>query len=120
MKILKQVGILFGLCWVGAIIEGLLPFAFPSGVIALILLLILLITRVVRVEHVREKSDFLLGNLPFFFVPAAVGIMGYKDVLLSNGAALAAVCGISMVATFAATVWAVRLTMKLVDRRNRK
>ena len=120
MKILKQVGILFGLCWVGLYIEKLLPIPFPSGVIALILLLALLIARAGRVEHVQEKSDFLLGNLPFFFIPAATGIMRYKELLLGNGVAILVICAVSLVTTFAATAWAVQLTMKLIDRRDRK
>lgn len=120
MKILKQVGILFGLCWVSLYIEKLLPITFPSSVIALILLLILLLIRVIKVDHVREKSDFLLGNLPFFFIPATVGIIQYKETILSNGVAFLAICVISMVMTFAVTAWAVQLTMRLIDRRNRK
>ena len=119
MKILKQVAILFGLCWVSLVIEKLLPITFPSSVIALVLLLILLL-RVVNVDHVREKSDFLLGNLPFFFIPATVGIIQYKETILSNATAFLVVCVVSMVVTFAATAWAVQLTMKLIDRRNRK
>ncbi len=120
MKILKQVGILFGLCWVSMYIEKLLPFTFPSSVIALLLLLLLLLIRVVKVDHVREKSDFLLGNLPFFFIPATAGIIQYKDTIVSNGAAFLTICVVSMVATFAVTAWAVQLTMRLIDRRNRK
>lgn len=120
MKILKQVAILFGLCWISLLIEKLLPITFPSSVIALVLLLILLLVRVVKVDHVREKSDFLLGNLPFFFIPATVGIIQYKENVLSNATAFLVVCVVSMIATFAATAWAVQLTMKLIDRRNRK
>lgn len=120
MKILKQVGILFGLCWISMYIERLLPITFPSSVIALILLLILLLVRVIKVDHVREKSDFLLGNLPFFFIPAAAGIIQYKEAILSNGVAFLVICVASMVATFAVTAWAVQLTMRLIDRRNRK
>jgi len=74
----------------------------------------------VRVDHVQEKSDFLLGNLPFFFIPVATGIMQYTDVILANGVAFVVICVVSLVATFAATVWAVTLTMKLIDRRNGK
>ncbi|MET0017663.1 CidA/LrgA family protein [Oscillibacter sp.] len=120
MKILKQVGILFGLCWVSMYIEKLLPFTFPSSVIALIILLILLLIRVVKVDHVREKSDFLLGNLPFFFIPATTGIIQYKEIFLRNGTAFLVICVVSMVITFAVTAWAVQLTMRLIDRRNRK
>lgn len=120
MKILKQVGILFGLCWVGMYIEKLLPITFPSSIIALLLLLALLLVRAVKVDHVREKSDFLLGNLPFFFIPAATGIIQYKEAILSNGVAFLVICAVSMAATFAVTAWAVQLTMKLMDRRGRK
>lgn len=117
MKILKQIGILFGLCWVSIYIESLLPFAFPASVIALVTLLALLLLRVIRVGHIREKSDFLLGNLPFFFIPAAVGIMEYKDVLLENGGAFFVICLMSMVVTFAVTAWVVQLAMGLIDKK---
>lgn len=81
------------------------------------MLLGLLALGIVRTEHIREKSDFLLGNLPFFFVPATVSMMNYADVLKSNLVALAVICVVSTVVTFAATVWAVRLTVRLSQRR---
>lgn len=81
MKILLQVALVFGIYWVGQGIEAVLPFAFPASVISLLLLLVLLLTGVVRVDHIREKSDFLLGNLGFFFIPVSVSIMNYVDLL---------------------------------------
>ncbi|MDO4315191.1 MAG: CidA/LrgA family protein, partial [Oscillospiraceae bacterium] len=77
MKILLQIGIVFGLYWISQCVEAVLPFPFPASVISLLLLLLLLILRVVKVEHIREKADFLLSNLGFFFVPVAVSIMNY-------------------------------------------
>lgn len=47
----------------------------------MLLLLALLLARVIKTEHIREKSDYLLGNLPFFFIPASVSILNYADVL---------------------------------------
>ena len=44
-------------------------------------------------------------------------MMNYADVLKSNLAALAVICVVSTVVTFAATVWAVRLTVRLSQRR---
>lgn len=117
MKLLGQIGIIFGICWISQCIEAALPFALPSSIIGMVLLLILLALRVVKAEHIQEKSDFLLANLPFFFIPAAASIINYVDILKSNLLALAAVCTLSMVATFAATVWAVRLTCRLLERR---
>lgn len=116
MKILLQVALVFGIYWVGQGIEAVLPFAFPASVISLLLLLVLLLTGVVRVDHIREKSDFLLGNLGFFFIPVSVSIMNYVDLLWQHAAAFQTVCVVSMVLTYGATVWAVRLTQRLMDR----
>ena len=120
MKILKQVGILFGLCWISMCIETMLPITFPASVIALAIVLILLIARVIQVDHIREKSDFLLGNMPFFFIPAAVGIIEYQELIRSTGLAFIVICTVSMVVTFAATAWSVQVTMRIIDRRRSK
>lgn len=117
MKILAQIGIVFGVCWLSQCIEHILPFSFPASVIGLILLLILLLLKAVKVEHIREKSDFLLGNLPFFFLPAVVSIMNYADMIWENAAAFITICTVSMVLTYGATVWAVKLTMRWMSRR---
>ena len=63
MKIVTQVGIIFSICWISQIIEKLLPFSFPASVIGMILLFILLCVHILKVDHVREKSDFLLENM---------------------------------------------------------
>ena len=115
LKILTQIGIVFGICWVSQCIERVLPFTMPASIIGMLLLLAMLGLRIVKAEHIREKSDFLLESLPFFSVPAVVSVMNYVDVLRSNLLALAAVCFLSMVVTFAATVLAVRLTNRLMN-----
>lgn len=120
MKIIQQVGILFGLCWISQGIERILPFSFPASVLGLVLLLALLLMRVIRVDHVREKSDFLLSNLPFFFIPVSVSIMNYTDIILESAVAFLTVCIASTVITFAATVWAVQLTVRWMERRKGK
>ena len=117
MKILLQIALVFGVYWVSQCIEVVLPFSFPASVISLILLLVLLLTGIVKVDHVREKSDFLLGNLGFFFVPVSVGIMNYAQLIWENAAAFFTVCVVSMVLTYGATVGAVRLTQKLLEKR---
>ena len=39
MKILKQFGVIFGVCWVSLVIEHYLPFSFPAIVIGVFNLL---------------------------------------------------------------------------------
>ena len=117
MKILLQIGVVFGLYWVSLLIEALLPIPFPASVISLLLLLLLLFLKVLKVEHIREKADFLLNNLGFFFVPVSVSIMNYVDVLRTCVIPFLVICAVSTIVTFAATVGAVRLTCRLMDRR---
>ena len=117
MKILLQIALVFGVYWVSQCIEAVLPFSFPASVISLILLLVLLLTGIVKVDHVREKSDFLLGNLGFFFVPVSVGIMNYAQLIWENAAAFLTICVVSLVLTYGATVGAVRLTQRLLEKR---
>ena len=119
MKIIIQIAIIFSICWVSQIVEALLPIAFPASVIGMLLLLLLLMTRVLKVDHIREKSDFLLSNMAFFFIPAGVSIINYFDVLASSILPLLAVCVISTVLTFAVTAYAVQLTRKLMNGRKK-
>ena len=111
-----QVALVFGIYWVSQGIEAVLPVAFPASVISLLLLLVLLLTGIVKMDHVREKSDFLLGNLGFFFIPVSVSIINYVDLIWQNAAAFLTVCVVSMVLTYGATVWAVHLTRRLMER----
>lgn len=114
MKIIKQFGIIFSLCWLATVIEGLLPIAFPASVIAMLLLLVCLLAGVLKIDHIREKSDFLLANMAFFFIPAGVNMINYLDILKENWLPLLLICVITTVVTFAATAYSVRLTMRLL------
>lgn len=120
LKILTQVGIVFGICWVSVWIEKLLPFTVPASIIGMLLLLLLLLSGVVKPEHIQEKSDYLLANLPFFFIPAAVSIINYLDVLKSSLAALAVVCVVPTFLVFGVTAGVVQLTYRLMERRKRR
>ena len=116
MKIIRQIGIIFTVCWLSILVEKILPFAFPASVIGMILLFICLLTGVLKIEHIQEKADFLLENMAFFFVPAGVSIINYFDVLESTWIQLVVICVISTVVTFAVTAWSVKLTVRLLSR----
>lgn len=65
MKIIKQIGIFFSVCWLSQVISEVLPFDFPSSVIGMLVLFTGLITGVLKLNHIQEKSDFLLQNMAF-------------------------------------------------------
>ena len=114
MKIIKQVGIIFLICWLGLVIEAALPFSFPASIIGMILLFVCLLFGILKIEHIQEKSDFLLS---FFFVPAGVSIINYLDLLKSSLLPILVICVASTFITFAVTAWSIRLTMRLMNRR---
>ena len=105
MKILKQFGVIFGVCWVSLVIEHYLPFSFPASVIGMILLLICLLTGFLKIEHA------------FFFVPAGVSIINYFDILKSTVLQLLVICVVSTIVTFAVTAYVVTLTVKLMEKK---
>ena len=100
MKIICQIGVIFAVCWFSQLIEAALPVPFPASVIGMMLLLALLATGLLKIEHIREKADFLLANMAFFFLPALV-----------------LVCLLSTVITFGATALSIRFTLRLLERR---
>ena len=63
MKIICQIGVIFAVCWFSQLIEAALPVPFPASVIGMLLLLALLATGLLKIEHIREKADFLLANM---------------------------------------------------------
>lgn len=119
MKIIKQIGIIFLICWLSLVIEAFLPFSFPASIIGLILLFLCLLTGLLKIEHIQEKSDFLLNNMAFFFIPAGVSIVNYLDILKSSVIPLLVICVVSTFITFAVTAWSIRLTLTLMNRREK-
>jgi holin-like protein len=86
----------------------------------MLLLLVLLMSRALKVEQIETTADFFLGNLPFFFVPAIVGLINYLDLLRDNAVKMLIVGMGTMVITFGVTVWTVRLTTALMERGKKK
>lgn len=117
MKIIKQIGIIFTICWLSELIAYILPFSFPASVIGMIVLFFCLLTGILDIKHVKEKSDFLLANMAFFFIPASVQIMNYFDVLKNSAMQILIISIISTVVTFAATAYSIKFTLYLMNRR---
>lgn len=113
MKILKQLLVLWGICVVCEAISALLPFSFPASVIALILVFCLLQCHILKPHHIQDVSNFLLGNLPLLFIPISISVINYWDLVSSQIVAFFLICAISLVFTYAVTLWAVALAVRL-------
>jgi holin-like protein len=119
MKLLGQIAIVFAVCLASLFIAELLPFEFPAGVLGMFVLFALLALRVVRVAHIKEKADFLLANMAFFFVPGGVGIINYFGALKNSIPRIFIICVVTTFITFAVTALSIKLTLRLTQKGKR-
>lgn len=120
MRILKQIGFIFGICLVGQIIAELIPVPFPGSVMSMVLLFILFMLNWANPEKLKNVNDFLLGNMSFFFVPSAVSIITKYDLIKNSIVQILIICVVSFVVTFAVTAYTVTFVMKIQERFRRK
>ncbi|MDD3692855.1 MAG: CidA/LrgA family protein [Oscillospiraceae bacterium] len=112
MKVLWQIAVITGVCFVGEGISLILPIPFPSGVIGMILLFLLLLFKRIQPRDLKESTDFLTDSMKFLFVPAGVGVMQIFDDIRNSFLPMVFICIVTTVITFAATAAAVNGTIK--------
>ena len=60
----------------------------PSNAVGMLVLFLLLRCGVLHLEQVNIGAAVLVRHLAFFFIPIAVGLMAYRELLATNGLAL--------------------------------
>lgn len=116
MRILKQFALIFLLFWVSHGISTLLPFTMPASVIGLLLMFLLLLSGILKTESIREAAEFLQGNMTLFLLPVVTSSMNYVDIIMENALGFFVVCIVTTILTYAAVVWSVHLTVKLMKK----
>ena len=116
MEILSQIGIFFGVCLAGEAAASVLPIPIPASILSMIWMFVLLCTKILHPKHIERKSNFLLSNMAFFFIPAGVGILEHYESVKGVILPLQAVCVITTVLTFAAASLTVRATVAVQKR----
>lgn len=86
MKILNQIALILGIWCAGEYISSLIQniVVVPGSIIAMILLFLLLQFKVVKIENIKEVSDFFLNNMAIFFVPAGVSLITSLNIIMDN------------------------------------
>jgi holin-like protein len=109
LKLFKQFTIIIFLSFLGEILHTLIPFPIPASIYGIMLLFFLLERKVLRIDDIREVSDFLIFIMPLLFIPPAVGLIDVWDELRASLTAYAtiiiAVTLIVMVSTGRITQW---------------
>lgn len=114
MKILRELGMILGVCLLGEWVASILPFAFPGSVAALLLMVLLLVSKVIKERQIQDTSDFMLRNMSIVFLPASIGIMEVLGKLKGQMFGLLCVVLLSLILTFLGSYLAVRVVQKLI------
>lgn len=102
---IRQLAIIFGCLALGELVIYLTGIPLPSSIVGMLLLTMLLKLKVIRLEWVRSISDFLVGNIGFFFVPPGVAVMLYFDLIKAELVPILAASVISTILVLAVTGW---------------
>jgi len=118
MKIIGQLAIILAIYLTGLLIENLLSLPIPGSIIGMLLLLILLHLKIVKVEKIKQVSDFFLNNMMFFFIPATVSIMVSYQILEGVLLEMTTLIIISTLITISITALVVQYLAKRKDSCN--
>ncbi len=123
MKIFKQLILVIAFALIGNLLSyalSLIHFPFPGSLIGLILLFVFLLTGWVKVGDIHEVGQYFIDNMGIFFVPGAILILNNLQVLSEIWWKLVIIILAAFVISFTATYWAVRLTLYLQSRVQKK
>ncbi len=120
MKILKELTILFVLCFAGEAVSFALPFPLPGSIIGMLLLLALLFSGQLGSSPLEQTGGFFLDRMQLFLLPATVSFITVLDVVGDKIVIVIAICVITTVITFAATAYTVKAVMWLQQGAKRR
>ena len=113
---IRQLAIIFGCLALGELVIYLTHIPLPSSILGMLLLTLLLKLKVIRLEWVRSISDFLVGNIGFFFVPPGVAVMLYFDIIKAQLVPIVVASVVSTVLVLAVTGWVRQCYGKAKDK----
>jgi holin-like protein len=95
--IVLQVLFIHVFLFLGAALKEIIPLPIPASMFGLILLFLALYLKIVKLEWVEKGAIWLMAELLLFFVPSAVGIVNYDDILSLQGAEIVLLIAVSTV-----------------------
>ncbi|MBR5596247.1 MAG: CidA/LrgA family protein [Lachnospiraceae bacterium] len=103
MKYMFQLAIIFGISFVGEVLNALLPLPIPASVYGLVILFSLLRTEVIKLEQVETVAEYMMAIMPLFFIEPTVGIMKSYGLIKGNVLALFIASFLSFLAVMVVT-----------------
>ena len=118
MKYMFQLAIIFGISFVGEVLNALLPLPIPASVYGLVILFLLLCTKVVKLEQVETVAEYLMAIMPLFFIEPTVGIMKSYGLIRGNVLALFIASFLSFFAVMIVTGLVSQAIIRIQNKKN--
>jgi holin-like protein len=83
--IILQVCFLYVFFFLGTALKQIIPLPIPASMFGLFLLFLALCCKVIKLKWVEQGSKWLMAELLLFFVPSAVGIVNYQQIISFQG-----------------------------------
>lgn len=115
--LLKQFSIILSIYFLGELIQKASALLIPGNVIGMLILFFGLYTGVIKLNMINKISDFLLENMAFFFLPAAISLMTCFSLLEGKLTAILVVSLVSTAVTLAVTGLTVEFVKKFLGRK---
>ena len=85
---IKGLFFIFLFYFLGEAVSYLIDGFVPGSVLGMVFLFLALFFKLLHPDHVRQTATLITRNLAVFFVPAAVGLMSYYELLAENWVAI--------------------------------
>lgn len=100
----------------GSILKSIAPLPIPASMYGLILLLIALSIKMIKLEWIEQGGNWLLAELLLFFIPSAVGIVNYDEILSWQGMKTFFLIGLSTLIVIGVTAYVADASYKISKR----
>ena len=85
ITIILQILFIHIFLFLGSAVKAIVPIPIPAAMVGLLLLFLGLLVGIVKLEWVEQGGNWLLAELLLFFIPSAVGIVNYEEMLSWQG-----------------------------------
>lgn len=103
MHFLFQFLIISLFCFLGELLNYVLPFPIPASIYGMVLLLMALTARLIKPEYIQDCATFLIAVMPCFFILPCVSLITIWDSISGNLPAIFFIAAITTCIVMAVT-----------------
>jgi holin-like protein len=105
ITIILQILFIHIFLFLGSAVKAIVPIPIPAAMVGLLLLFLGLLVGIVKLEWVEQGGNWLLAELLLFFIPSAVGIVNYEEMLSWQGLKSVLLIGLSTFIVISSTAF---------------